>query len=233
MAEVEIVMRKKDVAVLWGIDPAGVSRALQDMPTISYRADGLNLRIALQYRPCIVSRQVFDRTLMSAYAILDGKGMDPVAAAKDQCLYELYSADPPRRPNHTEGETHMASKPKPKAPPAAPVAALAPAPAVIDVARTTGDRAEQMAGLRMTKLQAEIDARNQRTSREAGELVLRAKVVHDMKSAGAIVQSTLGLLPGRLAALVPLAERPEVIRQAESAVERAIYAIIHALGDQP
>ena len=218
MPAAAIYLPKQEIALLWGVSAARVSQLLKNFAPDAYRDEGLSLSIALKFRGTSINREAFDEIVSRGFAILDGGRVDPVAAASAQGLYEIYEVEPPQ---HPKGGRPAGSKTAPAAAPE--VAPVKSSP--------VADRHDALAAMRMAKLQAEIDGRVLKTSREAGELVSKAAVIRDLKAAGAIVQSTLGLLPGRLSALVQPADRPEVMRQAEAIIERAIYAVMSALGD--
>jgi hypothetical protein len=217
MADAAIYLSKGGLATLWGVSNARVSQLCTEHQPASYRDAGVHLQPLLEIRPAIIDKAAFTAVLIGATAILDGKHVDAVAAAEKQALWELYSSVP--IPRGVRGKAHKTIVAERENGTEAAQAALA-----------ARDRTDALASLRVRKLEAEIEGRELRTSRESGDLVRRTDVERDLKSAGAVVQSALGLLPSRIAELVPADQRVETMRRVEAAIERALYAVVTALG---
>lgn len=212
MGLTSITTQKQLLQDLWGVPRTTSYRHMANMPEQVYREDGVDLEAALQFRPTPLTHDEFEAVVAKMVGTLDGVPTFAPDVARYLGLHCLYSVAP--RPERAA----RAARQKPDLPP------LAKAEAGMD-------RVEKMSELRLAKLRGEIEARKLRTAREEGELVSKAAVLRDLKAAGVVVQSTLGLLPARIAALVPVEMRAEAMRLAENAVERSLQAIVAALGD--
>lgn len=215
-----IYLSKTDAAAILGFTAPTFSRVRAIVAPNATGKDGVCLQHLLLEFPIRVTEDEFERRVGAGLAFDGEAHVDAVTVARNQALYALHVGDigkAPRLRLARVQEAHAAAH----APPPAPEALPTP----------VADRSAALADARLEKLRAEIAGRTLKTQRESGELVAKAEVVRSMKAAGAIVQASLGLLPGRLAELVDPAERPEVMRQAEAVIERCLYAIVTALGE--
>ena len=206
MSKPAIYITKGGLAQLWGISVGRVSAIVAEAAPNAYRDEGVDLTAMLEHRPTVLSERRFETIISKyAFALVDGQRADALEAVRADVLWALYSVV-------TERSNPYAPRDK------------AVREAKVD------DRHDQLARLRMEKLRSEINNRNLKTQRESGALVARAEVERDLKAAGSVVQSTLSMLPSRVAELVPAESRAEATRRVEDAIERALYAIISALG---
>jgi hypothetical protein len=106
------------------------------------------------------------------------------------------------------------------------IALVAPSPNSAIAAQT------RISELREAKLQAELDRARTRASREAGELVERAKVQSSFIAAGALVANILQNLPAEIAAIfADPATKAEVRLKVQTRIDQTHHALYSALKD--